>query len=1178
MTDGDIIIGTKLEDSEFQSGLNKLGGLAAKGAAAIVAAIGAASVAVVSLGSKFESANAAASTLFGDANVDMNKYSANMVALSTRTGIAAEELGKTMYDALSAGIPASDDMSQAMSFLEKNTRLAKAGFTDINTATIATAKVLNAYKMDVAETDRVHKVLMQTQNLGIVTVNELGSVLAQVTPTASAMSVSFEQVGASLASMTAQGTPAAQATTQLNQLIAELGKSGTKANDGFKAATEGSEYAGKSFQDLMKEGVPLNEILDLMDSNAQRNGLSMLDMFSSIEAGKAALAISGQNSKQYADNLKAMGTEIDVVGKAYDKVTNTFEAKSGKVINSFKNIGIAAYDKFKEPLSKAMDSAQKSVDELSKSLSGGKMDKSIDKIADGFGKLLEVTISLASKAIPVLLGGFAFVVDHGALVATAIAGISAALFIYNNYQTITNGLQIISAGLQSAGAIASLAYGTAQAVMAGEITFATGAMEIFNMVLLANPIGLAIAGIVGLTVAIGALAMFTGEEKTRAQELNETLKEEAEAIKETHKAAKEKAEDSVVEIDRLKNYKSELDNIVDANGKVRAGYEDRANYLANELANATGKDIKLVDGQIQNYQELSKAIDDTIEKMRAEAILEAHKEEYTKAIENQKTAYKQLSEANDTYNKNKKKNDEDYQKYNELYLKATGDKAKEYYHALMMGAADANRINKENLDLAQKNYDDHTKTIVSFEQAKTDIIKGEYAKVNDTVNSSSSVYEKDIKKKKQLLDQEASELSAHIDSLKGTRTEANKATVDAQIASDEKLLLEKRLGLFALQNEVWASTPGYENAYKVLSEMGASAFETNGDLTPAARTKVDNARLSTLELAPGYAEALSSMANNGQAVFDSEGELTTAAQKKLVETYTKMNGLAPEYSKILTDMANAGEMVFDVNGNLTNATQKKLVDSYSQVNKLTPKYKQALIDMANNGEEVFDKNGNLTEAAKKKIDDAKKGASDKQDEFNKTLKSVADSGKKEINDADTNSAGANFVIGAKKGVENNQSGFLNIVKSMAGGALNAITSIWNIHSPSRAASWLSEMLVAGLTKGAEDNEDKFIGAVGDIGNEAVSTLEGALSKMDTIKLDEMVNTMKNAVANNNMKFEQTSKIRAEYAMGKTIEQLNSFNKSFKGKLEAVIENHVNIDGRETAIVLAPFISEEIGFE
>ena len=218
-SDGSIVIDTKIDQSGLNKGITAMKNTVAAGSAAIVALVAAMSTAVISLGSEFEQANAKASTLFGDAQVDMAQYQGKMLELSNKTGLAASELGNTMYDALSAGIPASDDMSESLGFLEKNSKLAKAGFTDINTATTATAKVLNAYKMDVSETDRIHKVLMQTQNKGITTVNELGSVLSQVTPTASAMGVSFEQVGAALAGMTAQGTPTAQATTQLLSLI-----------------------------------------------------------------------------------------------------------------------------------------------------------------------------------------------------------------------------------------------------------------------------------------------------------------------------------------------------------------------------------------------------------------------------------------------------------------------------------------------------------------------------------------------------------------------------------------------------------------------------------------------------------------------------------------------------------------------------------------------------------------------------------------------------------------------------------------------------------------------------------------------------------------------------------------------------------------------------------------------
>lgn len=277
----------------------------------------------VAKASEFEQSMAATSTMFGLVAVDTQNLNDKILNLSSSTGIAAAELNSALYNALSSGIPVTEDMAGAMDFMTKSTRLAKAGFTDIDTAVSTTAKILNAYKMDVSETDKIHKILMQTQNYGITTVGELGQSLAQVTPTAAAMGVSFEQIGAALSSMTAQGTPTAQATTQLNGLFAELGKSGTQAQQMLLKAATGSQYAGKSFQDLMKAGVPMSEILDLMAGYAKKSGKNLLDMFSSIDAGKAALALSGANAAAFTKNLEAMGAEADVVGDAYNKVTNT---------------------------------------------------------------------------------------------------------------------------------------------------------------------------------------------------------------------------------------------------------------------------------------------------------------------------------------------------------------------------------------------------------------------------------------------------------------------------------------------------------------------------------------------------------------------------------------------------------------------------------------------------------------------------------------------------------------------------------------------------------------------------------------------------------------------------------------------------------------------------------------
>ena len=404
--DGSVVIQILADDKPAQNKLEKLkdtAGSALKGITTVVAGASAAMAglagAAAKVGAEFESTMAATSTMFGDVKVDADGLNSKILELSNSTGMAATEIGSSLYKALSAGIPVTEDMGSAMEYMESCAKLAKAGFTDVDTAVTATAKILNAYGMDVSEVGDVHKILMQTQNKGITTVNELGASLAQVTPTAAAMSVGFDQVGAALANMTAAGTPTAQATTQLNSLFAELGKSGTQAQKGLEAALEGTGYAGKSFQELMADGVPLNTVLDLMGDYAGKNGKSLLDMFSSIEGGKAALALTGENSAKFAENLAAMSTEADVVDSAFSKATDTLENRMDVLKESVKNLGIAVYDGMESPLKNAAETATGMLGQIAGAFSGGGLTAAVEAVGDVLAQLVTKLANAAPTMI-----------------------------------------------------------------------------------------------------------------------------------------------------------------------------------------------------------------------------------------------------------------------------------------------------------------------------------------------------------------------------------------------------------------------------------------------------------------------------------------------------------------------------------------------------------------------------------------------------------------------------------------------------------------------------------------------------------------------------------------------------------------------------------------------------------
>jgi hypothetical protein len=133
---------------------------------------------------------------------------------------------------------------------------------------------------------------------GKTTFKELSDRLFQVTPIAASLGVEFGNITAALSAMTAQGVPTRVAATQLRQLLLELSKTGGAAADTFE------RVAGKSFVKFIEEGSNVQDALILMEEAATENDMRISDMFGSIEAGNAALALTGAGAQKFTDELR----------------------------------------------------------------------------------------------------------------------------------------------------------------------------------------------------------------------------------------------------------------------------------------------------------------------------------------------------------------------------------------------------------------------------------------------------------------------------------------------------------------------------------------------------------------------------------------------------------------------------------------------------------------------------------------------------------------------------------------------------------------------------------------------------------------------------------------------------------------------------------------------------------
>lgn len=90
----------------------------------------------------------------------------------------------------------------------------------------------------------------------------------------------------------------------------------------------------------------------------------------------------------------------------------------------------------------------------------------------------------------------------------------------------------------------------------------------------------------------------------------------------------------------LDELKSEYNTLIDSNGKVKDGYEDRAEFIINQLASALGVERDEIEKNIDANGRMGKSIDTLIQKKQAEALLAANEDAYTTAIQKRDDALK----------------------------------------------------------------------------------------------------------------------------------------------------------------------------------------------------------------------------------------------------------------------------------------------------------------------------------------------------------------------------------------------------------------------------------------------------------------------------------------------------------------------------------------------------------
>ncbi len=234
--------------------------------------------------------------------------------------ISSEQTVPALYQAISAG-----QGSDPFGFLETAREAAIGGISSLETSVKVLSGTVNAYGDEAVTAERVSDVLFTAVKSGVTTFDELAAGLPKVTATAASFGITIESTAAAVAALTKNGIATSEASTFLNAALVELARSGTEANKTF------TELSGESFLDFIANGGDLVDVIKLISTASTETDLSVVDMFGSVEAGKAVLALTRNEGEVLVDTLDDMAGSYGATAKAAETMELSAENTRARI-------------------------------------------------------------------------------------------------------------------------------------------------------------------------------------------------------------------------------------------------------------------------------------------------------------------------------------------------------------------------------------------------------------------------------------------------------------------------------------------------------------------------------------------------------------------------------------------------------------------------------------------------------------------------------------------------------------------------------------------------------------------------------------------------------------------------------------------------------------------------------
>ena len=433
---GELSALLSLDSTPFETGMTGAGGrmsslvpMARTAALGVGAAMAGGAVYSLMKFSDFEAGMDEIFTLIpGMSQGAMDDMTGQVQDFAREFGVLPDKVIPALYQSISAGVPPGN----VFDFLETAQKLARAGATDLETAVDGLTSTVNAYGQENLSAAEASDVLFTAVQVGKTTVQEMSDALFQVNPIAASAGIEFGDVAAAMSTLASKGVPTSVAATQIRQALVDLSDSGSAVGQTFQ------DISGTTFRDFIAGGGTMQEALQLLSDEAADSGISISDMFGSVEAGQAVLGLTGDNADDFAANLEAMGDSAGATEEAYGTMTEGIRFKLDKLKAWFATAVVEIGSKVAEIAGPVLDFVGK----LADAFSNGGIQGALDMLSRKFDKL-----SGPMKLVAVVVGGLVAALVAGGL-GILILGVASALgALLSPVALVIAGIALLAAGI-----------------------------------------------------------------------------------------------------------------------------------------------------------------------------------------------------------------------------------------------------------------------------------------------------------------------------------------------------------------------------------------------------------------------------------------------------------------------------------------------------------------------------------------------------------------------------------------------------------------------------------------------------------------------------------------------------------------------------------------------------------